>query len=108
MLVEPSTIPGCPTCDLILNNTCYEHFSEQKSWNDANSSCSDWGGNLASRYEAYNLPILHDSMNSWTDYSANNGCVYFTKEGKTANTSCSDEFTYGCTRPSKCFINLVQ
>ena len=103
MLVEPSTIPGCPTCDLIYNDNCYEHFSEQKSWYDANSSCSDWGGNLASSYDLYFLPIFHNSMNSWTDNYTDDGCVYFTKDGETANTSCNDELTYGCTHSSNYF-----
>ncbi|KAI6660977.1 hypothetical protein LOD99_13700 [Oopsacas minuta] len=99
--VGPSAIPGCPTCDLLFNGTCYSHFSDLKTWHDANSSCYDWGGNLVSNYP-YHFSILHDSTNSWNSQKSDRLCGYYTADGELSSIDCSRNFTYGCIRPISC------
>merc|ERR1712002_913005 len=46
------TDAACPNGWLRFGQNCYKSVSQSVSWNDAESSCNDEGGNLASVHSA--------------------------------------------------------
>jgi len=45
---DASTPPSAPCPGLVFEDSCYEFFAEQVSWNLAEERCVAWGGHLAS------------------------------------------------------------
>ena len=97
--LDSSSLPECLTCDFASNGSCYEYFSELKTWYNANSSCHSLGGQLISAVDTHILSLIHNSTNTWVNLTPNNQiCGYFSQNGSILNGNCSEKFNYACRR----------
>ena len=95
-------VSDCASCDLVLENVCYQYFDQNKQWTDANSSCIAWGGelvSLSSQQQLNTVSILQENGYAWTSLTnlrsqsgalswADMSPLALTQENSSVNTVC--------------------